>query len=532
MRLTPAILVLLLSAAAAEDAESPPRFEGATIGNVSIVRQNVFDTSNAEEDNGLYRLINRLHIMTREKVVTKQLLFAAGEPYKQQLVDESERILRANKYFFDASVKGVPRNDGTVDVTVNTRDVWTLGPELSYSRTGGENKTILGIEEDNLLGYGQRVLISRSKDVDRTSNLFEFSDRQWGQSWVSVALRIADNSDGHSNLLSIAKPFHALDARGAAGGFAFDDDRRSALYVLGNEAAEFRHERSNVSAFGGWSSGLKNGWVRRWTTGVVYDDNRFSAVADPTLPAVIPADRKLVYPFIGIEILEDQFEKSVNSNQMERYEDFYFGTRLSARLGWSDTEFGADRDALIYTATANRGFGSMASEALLLTGNIRGRLDSGDLANATLNVNARFYARQSEKRMFFASLNATAGQNLDVDNPIEIGGDTGLRGYPLRYQSGESRILVSFEQRYFTDWYPFRLFRVGGAVFFDAGRVYGQDPLDGPKLGWLKDVGLGLRFAPTRLGTKKVFHLDVAFPLDGDPTINDVQILFEGKRSF
>ena len=532
MRLTPVILVLLLSAAAAEEGASPPKFEGATIGKISIERQNVFDLSNAAEDNGLYRLMNRLHIVTREKVVTKQLLFEAGEPYTQQLIDESERILRANKYLFDATINGTRQDDGTIDVTVRTRDVWTLGPELSYTRSGGENKIILSLEEDNLLGYGSRVLISRSKDVDRTSNRFEFSDRQLGQSWVSMALRIANNSDGHSNLLSIIKPFHALDARGAAGGFVLDDDRRSALYVLGNEAAEYRHERDNISAFGGWSSGLKNRWVARWTTGVVYDDNRFSAVANPTLPAVIPSDRKLVYPFIGIEILEDQFEKSTNSDQMERYEDFYFGTRVSARLGWSDTAFGANRNALVYTTTANKGFGSMDRKALLITGNIRGRLESGDLANATLNVNARYYARQSEKRMFFARFNATAGQNLDIDNPIEIGGDTGLRGYPLRYQSGDSRVLISFEQRYFTDWYPFRLFRIGGAVFFDAGRTYGQDPLDGPKLGWLKDVGLGLRLSPTRFGTKKVFHVDIAFPLDGDPTIDNVQFLFEGKRSF
>ncbi len=69
-------------------------------------------------------------------------------------------------------------------------------------------------------------------------------------------------------------------------------------------------------------------------------------------------------------------------------------------------------------------------------------------------------------------------------------------------------------------------------MFFDAGRVYGEDPLNAPKLGWLKDVGFGLRFAPTRLGTKKVFHLDIAFPLDGDPTIDNVQLLFEARRRF
>jgi hypothetical protein len=349
---------------------------------------------------------------------------------------------------------------------------------------------------------------------------------------VSVALRVADNSDGHSNFVSVVKPFHSLDARWSGGGFAFDDDRRSALYVLGDEAAEYRHERESYNLFAGWSAGLKNGWAKRWTTGVIYDGNRFSAVANPTLPAVVPENRKLVYPFIGFELLEDNFEKSAHSNQIERSEDFYFGTRISGSLGWSDKRFDADRDALIYSFTGNLGYGSMNKKALLITGSLSGRRESGTTANTTAVINARYYSRQSEKRLFFATASTTIGQNLDLDNPVEIGGDTGLRGYPLRYQSGDSRVLVTIEQRYFTDWYPFRLFRVGGAVFFDAGRIFGDDPLGGPNLGWLKDVGFGFRFSPTRFGTKKIIHLDIAFPLDGDPTIDSVQILFEAKASF
>ena len=113
-----------------------------------------------------------------------------------------------------------------------------------------------------------------------------------------------------------------------------------------------------------------------------------------------------------------------------------------------------------------------------------------------------------------------------------LGGDSGLRGYPLRYQVGEKRLLATAEFRYFTDWYPFRLARVGGAVFADVGRTVGRNPAGGQSLGWLKDVGVGLRFMPTRASGREVVHLDIAFPLDGDPSIDDVQILLESKRSF
>jgi hemolysin activation/secretion protein len=187
---------------------------------------------------------------------------------------------------------------------------------------------------------------------------------------------------------------------------------------------------------------------------------------------------------------------------------------------------------LIFSASASRGVGSLEKQALLLSASTAGRLESGDAVNSLLNVSARYYRTQSERRLFVATLSATAGHALDLDNPVQIGGDTGLRGYPLRYQSGDSKALFSVEQRYFTDWYPFRLVRIGGAVFADAGRVWGEDPLGGQRFSWLTDAGFGLRLAPTRGGGGKMVHIDVAFPLGGDDSIDSVQFLVEAKRGF
>ena len=187
---------------------------------------------------------------------------------------------------------------------------------------------------------------------------------------------------------------------------------------------------------------------------------------------------------------------------------------------------------MLYLLSAGRSFGKLNESVLLLSADASGRLESGDLANSLFSVDARYYRQQSEKRTFVATLGATYGDNLDLDNPVDLGGDTGLRGYPLRYQSGESKALLTLEQRYFTDWYPFRLFRVGGAIFADVGRTWGDNPIGGESLGWLKDVGIGLRFASTRSGSRSMVHLDIAFPLDGDPSIDSVQISLESKRGF
>jgi len=509
-----------------------PEVEGAVIGEVHLQRDNIFDLSDPDEDKWLYRLANRLHVVTRESIIKQQLLFRSGDVYSQRVVEESARILRGRKYLYDADIRPLHVENGVVDVEVVTRDIWSLLPDLSYSRGGGEDKWKVGIEDSNLFGRGQLLNASYSDDIDRQSRSIQFADNHLGHSWVSLFAEYSDNSDGDTTALSIIRPFYALDTRRAAGGSVYVDDRVSTLYLSGSAAGEYRHERDYASVWAGWSRGVSDDLARRWTTGLVHDVNRFSDVANPALPAVRPADRELIYPFIGFEIVEDKYETSRNHDQIGRTEDFLMGRRATASLGWASEALGSDRDALILSTSASRGFGDLEGTALLLAMQASTRLESGHSRNASITVNGRFYHRHSEKWLFFASLDGTAGHALDVDNPIYVGGKAGLRGYPLRYQSGDSRFVLTIEQRYFTGWYPFRLAHVGAAVFADVGRAWGVNAVDTEPREWLTDIGFGLRLAPTRFSTRKVFHLDFAFPLNGDDSIDSLQISFRAKRSF
>jgi outer membrane protein assembly factor BamA len=529
-----ALLVPLLATAAGDELPEAEMLEaeGFFIGAVTLDKADVFDLSDPEENKWLYRVANRYHIITLDKTIAKQLLFEPGDKFDQRVIEESERILRRNKYLYDASIEPVRAADGKVDLVVSTRDVWSLSPELSVSRTGGETRTRIGLEEFNLLGRGQRLRILRDDDVDRTETAIEFSDQHLGRSWVSFLAQYSDNSDGRSSTLSAIRPFHELDARWSAGTVLRIDDRFDKIYQYGEPAAEYEHERDYAWIFGGWSQGLTRGKVRRWTAGLVYDFNRFGPAENVTLANVVPEDRELVYPYLGFELVEDGFVEASNHDQIDRTEDFQMGLQVRASLGWADTAYGSDRDAAIFSMSASDGFGSLDKTALLLSASTRGRLESGDLANTLLSFDAHFYHRHSEKRTFYAAISGTVGESLDLDNLVEIGGDTGLRGYPLRYQVGESKALATIEQRYYTDWYPFRLARVGGAVFADVGRVWGPNPLGPDNRGWLTDVGFGLRLAVTRISSGRVVHIDVAFPLNGDPDIDNVQFLIESKRSF
>ena len=231
-------------------------------------------------------------------------------------------------------------------------------------------------------------------------------------------------------------------------------------------------------------------------------------------------------------MIEDDFGKLRNRNQIGRTEDFYFGTFTATRIGWSDRGWGADRSALIFSSTASRGFSAPGGSMLLLAANLTGRLEHTAVRNGVLSASGKYYLVESRHALFYASLQGTAGHDLDLDNQILLGGDSGLRGYPLRYQTGTGKALLTLEQRYFTDWYPFRLWRVGGAAFFDAGQTWGKVPLAPASLGVLKDVGLGLRFGNTRSGLGNVTHVDLAMPLDRRAGVKTLQFLIQTEQGF
>ncbi len=505
---------------------------GAVVGAILIHHLNIFDLDDPEEDKVFFRLMNRLHVQTKEKVVRRQLLFDSGKPFRRRLLDESERILRATAYLQDAEISVVSCEDGVVDVQVRTQDVWTLKPGISLSRSGGESRTGFDIAEENFLGRGGAVHFVRRVDEQRRSTEVGYGDQNLAGRWISIYTAVAENSDGHVYELELERPFYALDVRRAGGGRALDEKREDKVYALGDEIGRFRHEIESFDLYGGWSDGVGAGWVERWRTGVVYDNRRFANVNESLPVQLVPEDRRLLYPYIGWELVEDRFQRAENLDQIRRTEDVLLGTHASARLGLLARPLGSDRRGGIFSVELSRGYGDPSRMYWNVSGHAHGRIESGELANAVMGGTARWYLRQSERRLLFANLHGDLSQDLDLDNPLEIGGDEGLRGYPLRYQRGDSRLQFTIEQRYFTDYYLWRLFRVGGAIFFDAARVWGDNPFGGENLGLLRDVGFGLRLSSARSSIGKMIHIDFAFPLDGDDSIDSFQFLIEGKRTF
>lgn len=505
---------------------------GAVVGEIILDTQDIFATDTPEEDAVLFRLTNRLHIQTKPTTIAQQLLFQSGEAYAGQKLEESERLLRTRRYLLDALIYPVAYHDGRVDIKVHTRDVWTLHPGFSFGRSGGTNSVGIKIGETNLFGYGKQLSLNYNSNVDRKSTVLDYLDPQlFGSRWA-LATQWANNSDGRRKALAIERPFFSLDTRWAAGVRLSDERRVDSIYDLGNSIDQYGVRQRGATIYGGWSDGLHDHWTSRWTAGVTYDDNKFEPRAGPQGSGFAPPSRKLVYPWIGYDLLEDRYQKLENLNQIGRTEDFSLGWHAGIQAGVASTSYGADRNALIWSSSLSRGLTPGDGHIIEMSAGISGRIEHSEAQNTIVSGAGRYYWRQSPRRLLFVSLQADAATHLDADNALTLGGDNGLRGYPLRYQAGTGRWIFTAEQRLFSNWYPFRLVRVGGAVFYDMGRTWGDNPRGSRSLGLLRDVGFGLRLGQTRSGLGNVTHIDFAFPLDARGDIKKIQFLVETKRSF
>jgi outer membrane protein assembly factor BamA len=510
---------------------------GARIGEIRFDARQLFDAAAADEDTTLSRLANRLHIQTRASTIEDQLLFKSGDLYRPGLLEESARILRDTRYLRDALIRPVGYHDGVVDIEVITQDVWTFNPGVSFGRKGGKNTSGFELEELNFLGTGTQLGLGFKSGIDRDSKFVHYHDRQLGSSWWDLSTTYSDNSDGRLADFSLEHPFYSLGSRWAAGVALLDDQRTDSRYDLGKIIDQFETREKQATIYWGRSGGLEDGWTRRLSIGVTFDDHAFGAVPGERAPLLLPTDRTLAYPWIGAEWVEDSFHTARNRDQIEKTEDYSLGWHARAQLGFASASFGSDRNAVMLAGSVSKGLSLSERQSVFFDIDAAGRLESGAIAGGLLTADARYYFRQSPRRLLFMNLSATAGGNLDQDQQILLGGDNGLRGYPLRYQSGEGRWLFTAEQRLFSNWYPFQMFNVGGAVFYDMGATWGRDPLvemttGAQSQGLLKDIGFGLRFGNSRSALGNVLHIDVAYPLDGDSSARKVQFLIETKKSF
>lgn len=146
-------------------------FKGRKIRKINIQRLEVFGSSlknpSAFNPNGVEKLLNKTHINTNERIIRKNLLFAAGDSVSPLLLSDNERLLRELPFIEDARIIVIPASDNEADILVLTKDVYSLGATASLSSF---KKGSFSIYEKNIFGMGQEFRIEVPYDSKFTDS--------------------------------------------------------------------------------------------------------------------------------------------------------------------------------------------------------------------------------------------------------------------------------------------------------------------------------------------------------------------------
>ena len=387
---------------------------GATIRAIHITVDNVFDPSNPAEDKALYRWANSVHVLTRE---TRRRRTSCCSPRETRFVarcstSRRARCARAASSPRPRSSRAATTRQRTASTSTCTiRDSWSLAldseaePQRRADRMGHralrqqlarhrQDARDRLRERDRSRRSATRLL--RRQRVRQPRAAFEACSRT-----PATAIGASSPSNGR---------FYSLDTRWSLGGSIHDEERVDTMYDLGEEIDEFGHDIDAMSVQGGWSRGFVGQRAHRWLFGVTSEEHTFRATPDVPQPLLLPPDRKLVYPWLGWQWVEDDYREMSELNDMGRTEDVSLGTNVFASVGFAKRRFGSDRDATLFRVHRPRRAGSPAGPAAcccLEAGASTRRRGRWATAIPTSTSPGDYYHRNLGNHLFSVSLERT-----------------------------------------------------------------------------------------------------------------------------
>lgn len=506
--------ILLLTAAITASADdNNKRFK---INDIQIVTHPIF--SEEERTNWLFEAADELHIDTKPYVIERLLPFKVGDTVSLRMLEEAGRILRRQDFFRDARVSWEESGDG-INLLVEAWETWTLVPTVDISREGGVTEYTYGIEDDNLLGHGLRATLEYFKEEDdRTGYTFVLASDVSTEHHIQSAVALSNNSDGEQYSFSVRRPFYTLEDTWAAG-VNFNSQRlRDKIYSNDEAVNIFEQDIDEYDLSYGFSQGIVDEHILRFLLGYSSEKHHFEPLLDTI---ALPYDRGLDYFWTGLEYQQDRFIKTKNLYLIGRSEDVQLGWYHHIKLGYNSSTLGRDKgfvgfwrgrfvekpddDHLLHF------FANLSSEG---EGIDRAGNNVGTIAY--YGVGLEYFYHSSREHIWYTRLHYRGADNPYIDRPISLGGESGLRGYPLEYLHGEESYLMNIERRFYPGNTWFKLLNVGYAAFLDVGKVSGFTPYNNQETGYLASAGVGLRLFIARSSGRKVINIDFASPLNSD----------------
>jgi len=527
------------------------------ISHIFINNESVFDTSEMSDGHNLlwlYNFANWVHAPTDEGFLAAELLFKEGECLDEELLAESERLLRNLDFISAAAVFPVPQPDGTVHVVVNTRDEWTLQVSLRARFDEGFEFTGVDITEGNLFGRGIEVTgLWRQRREDKQVGGSIHTERFLGTR-LDASIRAGETRVGPFFSQSFFYPFVGEVGRVAAlesysttealFSYALEDDP-----VYSHLVIPFRDERMELT----FAARIgKTGHLTILGGGLSYESLQFSGL-DSGVEVVRAKnfgereEAPTQYANLVAPHMNELKVGRVNLMFGQRLLRFTPRRGLDALRGVQDVATGLEV-ALIFSRSLGILTPETADDLDDSFGRIRvfgGWAPGNFVFNSTVSLEGRRVSEsnvmepgwhdvfgefdllgywkpaETSAHTVFARVSAGSGWNVGVPYQLTLGGGQGVRGYSLDRFPGGRRLLATVEERLFLGSPGGEALDLGMTLFGDVGRMWTGDAPFGVDSGWLASVGAGLRLG-FPAGSRSIYRIDVATPANGPDAFQSI----------
>ena len=226
--------------------ESRKKVAGKIIRNINIETLDPFGFSISDTTkkarNWVEKSGNNLHISTRQLAIKNLLLFRRNKPFDPLLVNESERLIRLQKYVRDVkiTVEPISKTPDSVDVYIRVLDTWSSIPKGSVN----SSKVSIGLRERNFLGTGHEFYNRFSKRFDDGKNAYsmKYEIPNIKNTFIkTTAIYHTELNDHYGKSLNVERNFYSPFTRWAGGVYIDEQFRIDSL-----QNAQLQYENQNL----------------------------------------------------------------------------------------------------------------------------------------------------------------------------------------------------------------------------------------------------------------------------------------------
>ncbi|MGH8004226.1 MAG: hypothetical protein ACRECJ_05850, partial [Limisphaerales bacterium] len=387
-----------------------------------------------------------------------------GESCDSARMEETERNLRGLGIFGAVSVTPHVVSDSLADLLIETSDQWTTGGNFAFGGGGGAYEFSLGLEEQNLLGLGQRLELLYEESDLRVGRRVSFYDPKLFSKPISVYWIGESRSDGDYYFVEVSRPLYSSrDKWGAALQlFTFSDWLR--FFDEGREKFFFKQKtkEASLAVLRSWGNDFKT----EASLGYAITQNRFGGQPADIIFAreqygyVLPEDR-VHAATAGLTWYANRFSEERYLDNFGVIEDVRYGESVSFEYVLAPKFLGSSlsrHELALSTGTIRKAGGHFFQ---VLAGN-RTSFLSKSWEGTFWQGGIRYYCRWGSRRTAAIRFDLSAINGNSRYGQFILGGEKGLRGYEARSLSGSRMVIGTVEQRFFGP-NLFSLFGLGGA---------------------------------------------------------------------